>query len=151
MTLPRITALATVLIHLVASVAMGLVYLCQMSGEVGLAACCCQQARSQTQRPDGQASPDAPDAPDSPDSPDSHDAAHAPGCCEVSQIEASLVPSLPEKRAPEPVPATAWPWLVPDPALRLAAHHESVLAPARVALSPPRGAPLYLRIRSLLL
>jgi hypothetical protein len=137
MTLPRITALATALIHLVASVAMGLVYLCQMSGQVGLAACCCPGQALGSERVDAPATP----AP--------HDAAHAPGCCDVSQIEASLVPSLPERRAPEPLPPMTRAWLVPDPAPRLAVRHGSM--PARVALSPPGSPPLYLRIRSLLL
>lgn len=136
MTLPRITALATVLIHLVASVAMGLVYLCQMSGQVGLAACCCPgQTRA------GSQGVDAP-------LPDLHDAAHAPGCCDVSQIEASLVPSLPERRTPEPSPELAWAWIVPAPAPLVACHGA---APARAALSPPERPPLYLELRSLLL
>jgi hypothetical protein len=140
MTLPRITALATILIHLVASVAMGLVYLCQMSGQVGLAACCCpgpDQAQERAQRLEA--------------SPGQHDSAHAPGCCDVSQIEASLVPSLPEKRTAEPLPviAWAWAWNVSGPAPRQPVHRG--IAPSRVALSPPEGPPLYLRIRSLLL
>ena len=137
MTLSRITALVTVLIHLVASVAMGLVYMCQMSGQTKLAACCCPGQAQGSQRLDAPATP----AP--------HDAAHAPGCCDVSQLEASLVPSLPERRAPEPLPAMIRAWIVPDPAPRLAVRHGSM--PARVALSPPQGPPLYLKIRSLLL
>lgn len=135
MTLPRITALTTALIHLVASVAMGLVYLCQMSGQVGLAACCCPgQTRA------GSQGADAPVP--------AHDAAHAPGCCDVSQIKASLVPSLPERRTPEPLPDIGWVWIVSDPAPLVACHGA---VPARVALSPPAGPPLYLELRSLLL
>jgi hypothetical protein len=144
MTLPRITALATILIHLVASVAMGLVYLCQMSGQVGLAACCCpgqdqSEARTQARAQRLESGPGQ------------HDSAYAPGCCDVSQIEASLVPSLPEKRTAEPLPviAWAWAWNVFEPAPRLPVHRG--ITPARVALSPPEGPPLYLRIRSLLL
>lgn len=117
---------------------MGLVYLCQMSGQVGLAACCCQgrdQAQDRAQRLEATAG--------------QHDSAHAPGCCDVSQIEASLVPSLLEKRTAEPLQAIAWAWNVPGVATRLAVRHGSTFAP--VALSPPEGAPLYLRIRSLLL
>jgi hypothetical protein len=117
---------------------MGLVYLCQMSGQVGLAACCCQgqdQTQDRAQRLEATAG--------------QHDSAHAPGCCDVSQIEASLVPSLLEKRPAGPLQAIAWAWNVPDVATRLAVRDGSTFAP--VALSPPEGAPLYLRIRSLLL
>lgn len=116
---------------------MGLVYLCQMSGQVGLQACCCP-GQAQAARQEAQGSPDP------------HDALHAPGCCDVSQIEASLVPSLTERRAgSQPDIAWASPSIAPAAAPRPAARHGST--PARVAFSPPEGPPLYLKTRSLLL
>ncbi|HWN68935.1 MAG TPA: hypothetical protein VNM90_14960 [Haliangium sp.] len=139
MPLQRIAALAVLLVHLFASVATGVVYLCQMSGQVGLSACCCQH-----QRTDGSAGHT--DAPDSPDS------IWALGCCEATQIEANRAPTLAEKRASE-----VWPVAVvvlPGPP-SLRQHRDTALArprpDAKNGPSPPDGPPIYLRTRALLL
>jgi hypothetical protein len=135
MLLQRIAALAVLLVHLFASVATGVVYLCQMSGQVGLSSCCCPH------RPDRSAG-DA-GAPDS---------MRAPGCCDAAQIEANRAPSLTEKRTSESqaqplavavLPGT--PGLRGDGALALTRSG----APSEP--SPPGGPPLYLRTRALLL
>jgi hypothetical protein len=133
----RIAALAVLLVHLFASVATGVVYLCQMSGQVGLSACCCQH-----QRPDSSAGHD--------------DAIHALGCCEVSQVEANRAPTLAEKRSSELRPVAAALTVAVLPGARsLLQRRDGALALPRpdpsFGPSPPDGPPIYLRIRALLL
>jgi hypothetical protein len=138
MPLSRIAALAVLLVHLFASVATGVVYLCQMSGQVGLSSCCCQHRRADS-------SAGHTGAPDS---------ISALGCCDASQIEANRAPSLVEKRAsesqPQPV-AVAVLSALPG----LSQRRDSALALLRaspwIEPSPPDGPPLYLRTRALLL
>jgi hypothetical protein len=130
MPLQRTVALVTLLVHLLASVAVGLVYLCKMDGQVRLSACCC---RSQAQER----------------SPDPSDAIRALGCCDVSQLEANRVPTLSEKRASEPQPAVAV--VVPAPAPALPQRPDRGRALSRIDASPPDGPPIYLRTRALLL
>jgi hypothetical protein len=126
----RIAALAVLLVHLFASVATGVVYLCQMSGEVGLSSCCCQHR--------------APD--DFGDDFGHGDEIRGLGCCDATQLEANRAPTLAEKRASEPVAVTALP-AAPDLRLRPG----SALVLPRIDPAPPDGPPIYLRTRSLLL
>lgn len=126
----RIAASTVLLIHLFASVSMGVVYLCQMSGQVGLSACCCQHERS------GEGAPGHTDE------------IRALGCCEASQLEANRAPTLVEKRSGE-LPAVAVAVLprAPD------APQRPDGAPAPQSIAPPSqgGPPIYLRTRALLL
>lgn len=126
----RIAALAVLLVHLFASVATGVVYLCQMSGEVGLSSCCCQHR-----------------APND-DSGGRVDEIRALGCCDATQLEANRAPTRAEKRSSEPV-AVAVAVLPAAPDLRL--RRDSALALPRIDPAPPDGPPIYLRTRALLL
>jgi hypothetical protein len=126
MSFSRIAALAVLLVHLFASVATGVVYLCQMSGKVGLSACCCQH------RPAGDGG--------------HADEIHALGCCDATQLEANRAPTLAEKRSSEPVAVVVLP-AAPDLRLR----RDSALVLPRIDPAPPDGPPLYLRTRALLL
>lgn len=133
MPMQRIAALAVLLVHLFASVAMGVVYLCQMSGQVGLSSCCCQHQRAGN---------------------DGHtDQIGALGCCDVSQVEANRAPTLAEKRGSELLAdalATAVIATAP-PAPDLSQRRDSARARPHIDPWPPDGPPLYLTTRSLLL
>jgi hypothetical protein len=132
MPLQRIAVLAVLLVHLFASVATGVVYLCQMSGQVGLSACCCQH-----QRPDN----------------DGHtDEISALGCCEVSQLEANRAPTLAEKHGSERLSGVLGVAgdVLPG-AAGLPSRQDGALALPRIDPSPPDGPPIYLRTRALLL
>lgn len=134
MPLSRIAALAVLLVHLFASVATGVVYLCQMSGQVGLSACCCQH-----QRPDS----------------DGHtDEISALGCCDASQVEANRAPTLVEKRGSERLVgalAVDLAAAVLPAALALPEPRARALTLPPMDPSPPDGPPIYLRTRALLL
>jgi hypothetical protein len=135
MPLQRMAALAVLLVHLFASVAMGVVYLCQMSGQVGLSSCCCQHRPSGSDGSDGHAAPDS---------------IQALGCCDATQIEANRAPTLTEKRTSEPQPLAVAVAVLPGaPGLR----RDGTLARANQSFgpSPPDGPPIYLRTRALLL
>lgn len=130
MLLPRIAALAVLLVHLFASVATGVVYLCQMSGQVGFSSCCCQHRPAD----DGLAG--------------ATDSIRALGCCEASELEANRAPSLAEKRTSEPQPLAMA--VLPGPPASWP-RRDSALALPRIDASPPEGPPIYLRTRTLLL
>jgi hypothetical protein len=143
MPLPRMTALAVLLVHLFASVATGVVYLCQMSGQVGLSSCCCQH------RPNGSAGSDG--SAGSAGHADSPDAVHALGCCDASRIEANRAPALAEKRSSEPQPVAAPMAMRSLPGMAdLPQQRDSALALLPIE-PPPDGPPIYLRARALLL
>jgi hypothetical protein len=133
MPMQRIAALAVLLVHLFASVATGLVYWCQMSGQVGLSSCCCQHQRAGN---------------------DGHtDEISALGCCDVSQVDANRVPTLAEKRGSERLAdgLAAVVVTAPSAAPGLSLRQDRALALPHIDPWPPDGPPLYLTTRSLLL
>jgi hypothetical protein len=141
MPLQRIAALAVLLVHLFASVATGVVYLCQMSGQVGLSSCCCRH------RPAGSAG-----SAGSAGHADSPDAVRALGCCDASQIDANRVPALAEKRSSEPQPVAVPMAMRSLPGMADLPHQrDSALALPPIEPLPPGGPPIYLRARALLL